>query len=162
MSRGTKRKAKSLGTIWEIPAPLWERILPVLVDFWPAKATGRKHADWRRALNGITFRMRTGCQWGQLPRQFGPKSTVHGWFQRWCGGGVLQRIWAALAAECDELREVQWDWQAADGQLGKARFGGEKGGQEPHRPRQKRHQEVAAGGRRRRPAGGGARRGQRE
>ena len=146
MKRRTKLKLKPLPTIWEVPDDLWDRILPILRDFWPSKATGRKHTDWRRALNGIIFRMRSGCQWDQLPHQFGPKSTVHDWFQRWCAGGVMQRVWETLVAECEELGGVQWDWQAADGQLGKARFGGKKGGQKPHGSREKRHQEVGAGG----------------
>ena len=107
--------------------------------------TGRHHADWRRALNGIIFRMRSGCQWEKLPRKFGPKSTVHDWFQRWCAGGVIQRIWEVLAQECDELEAVDWQWQAADGRLGKARFGGEKGGEKPHGPREKGHQGKRAG-----------------
>jgi putative transposase len=135
-----------LPTIWEVPDDLWDRILPLLIDFWPRKATGRHHADWRRALNGILFRMRSGCQWEKLPRRFGPKSTVHDWFHRWCAGGVMQRIWEMLVAACDELDGVQWDWQAADGWLGKARFGGKKGRQKSHGSREKRHKEVGVGG----------------
>ena len=80
-----------------------------------------------------------------MPRRFGPKSTVHDWFQRWCAGGAMQRIWAELAAECDELGAVDWQWQAADGRLGKARFGGEKGGQEPHGSRENGDQGKHAG-----------------
>jgi putative transposase len=89
--------------------------------------------------------MRSGCQWEQLPRKFGPKSTVHDWFQRWCAGGVMQRIWEELAKECDELGEVDWQWQAADGRLGKARFGGEKGGQKPYGSWEKRFQGECVG-----------------
>jgi len=33
--------------------------------------------------------------------------------------------------ECNELGSVQWEWQAADGWLGKARFGGKKVGKNP-------------------------------
>src|SRR5512135_850574 len=120
--RGWRRK--SLGTIWEVPEQLWRRIGPILRQFWPRKATGRRPADWRAALNGIIFRMRTGCQWNQLPRRFGPKSTVHDWFQRWNEGGVMARILALLIAACDELRGVEWKWQAADAAMAKARFGG--------------------------------------
>jgi transposase len=97
------------------------------------------------ALNGILFRMRTGCQWEQLPRTFGPKSTVHDWFQRWCAGGVMERIWAVLVQECDELGAVDGQGQSADAALGKARFGGEKGGPQSHRSRENGHPEVAAG-----------------
>ena len=144
--KGNKtRKRKPLGTLWEVPDPLWERILPILQEFWPTKRTGRHHANWRNALNGILFRMRSGCQWEQMPRKFGPKSTVHDWFQRWCQGGIMQRIWEVLLKECAELGAVDWQWQAADGRLGKARFGGKKGGQEPHRSWEKGHQAKRAG-----------------
>jgi len=160
--RKKSKKSKPLSTIWEVPDDLWQRILPLLEEFWPAKATGRHHANWRKAINGIIFRMRSGCQWEQLPRRFGPKSTVHDWFQRWAADGILQRIWATVAAECDELEGVDWQWQSADGRLGKARFGGKKGGQKPHRSREKWLQGKRAGGRRRRPLGRGAGRGQRE
>jgi transposase len=51
-------------------------------------------------------------------------STVHRWFQRWCRRGVMERIWAALVADCDELQGVDWEWQSAEGALAKARFGG--------------------------------------
>jgi putative transposase len=134
--RKTKRKPKTkpLPTLWEVPDPLWERIEPILREFWPKKPTGRRVANWRKMLNGILFRMRSGCQWDQLPAKFGPKSTVHDWFQRWAEGGVFERIRAVLVAGCDELGGVDWQWQSADACLGKARSGGEKDGQEPHRP----------------------------
>jgi putative transposase len=127
-----KRKgAKGLGTIWEISDELWDRIRPILEEFWPKKRTGRKLANWRLALNGIIFRMRTGCQWDQLPKRFGPKSTVHDWFQRWNKNGVMAKIMAALIAECEELGGVHWDWQSADGAMAKARFGGIKSAATP-------------------------------
>ena len=63
-------KRKPLATIWEVPDPLWERVLPILQDFWPTKRTGRHHADWRRALNG-------GCNywdsWRSYPRSPGTR-----------------------------------------------------------------------------------------
>ena len=121
----------------EISDELWRRIEAILLEFWPKKPTGRKVADWRKMLNAIIFRMPSGCQWDQLPERYGPKSTVHDWFQRWAAAGIFERIWAVLVAECDELGGVQWEWQPADAMLGKARFGGEKDGQESHRPRKK-------------------------
>ena len=133
-------------TIWEVSDDLWTRIEPILRDAWPRKSRrGRQHADWRKCLNGIIYHMRTGCQWNRLPKEFGDDSTVHRWFQRWCQNGVFRRIWALLVAECDELGAVYWDWQSADGALGKARFGGKKSGQEPHGSRQKGHQTQPAG-----------------
>ncbi|MGQ9913073.1 MAG: transposase [Thermogutta sp.] len=53
---------------------------------------GRGTVDWRKALNGDIFRMRTGCQWNKLPKQFGDASTAHPAFQRWCRDGVMAKI----------------------------------------------------------------------
>jgi transposase len=161
----TKRDIKPLDTIWEVPDRLWERIEPILLEDAPPPPRshgGRKRIDWRAAFNGIIFRLRTGCQWNRLPEHFGDDSSVHRWFQRWCRSGAFQKVWAVLVRECDELGAVEWKWQAADGMLGKARFGGEKDRQESHRPGQARHQEEPAGRGRRRPAGRGDRRGQRQ
>ena len=119
-----KTRRKPLATIWEVPDPLRQRVEPILRAFWPRKPTGRRPAGWRQILNGIIFRMRTGCQWDRLPRRFGPESAVHEWFRRWAEGGVFERIWSVLVEECDELRGVEWKWQAADGAPGEARFGG--------------------------------------
>ena len=154
-------RRKPLGTIWEVPDELWRRIEPIPVAFWPRTPTGRRVANWRKMLNGILFRMRSGCQWDQLPERYGPKSTAHDWFQRWVEGGTFEKIWAVLVAECDELGGVQWEWQSGDAMLGKARFGGGKDGPEPHRPGQAGDQAECVGRGRRRSARGRDRRGQR-
>jgi putative transposase len=144
---GRKRKEpKPLDTIWEVPDELWARILPILQEDWkPSPKGGQPPEDWRKLFNGIIHRLRSGCQWNHLPKQFGDDSTIHRWFQRWCQNGVMERVWASLVAECGELGAVHWQWQSADGRMGKARFGGEKGGQEPHRPGQAGHQAERAG-----------------
>lgn len=130
-TRKRKRKPEPLGVIWEIPDELWDRIEPILEEFWPRKGTGRPPAKWRKMLNGIIFRIRSGCQWDQLPEKFGPKSTVHDWFQRWNKHGVMAQIMAVLIEECDELDGVEWEWQAADGAMAKARLGGTKSARIP-------------------------------
>jgi putative transposase len=137
---------KPLDTIWEVSDELWQQVEPILLEDAPPKQTGRKRAPWRPILNGIIFRLRSGCQWNRLPKPlFGDDSTVHRWFQRWVRRGVFRRLWAVLVEACDELGDVHWDWQSADGRLGKARFGGKKGGQKSHRSRQSRQQTIPAG-----------------
>ena len=118
-------------TIWELPDDLWRRVEPVLGHHYPPAARGRPRTDLRRVLDGVIYRMRSGVQWHQLPRCFGAKSTVHGWFQRFVADGVLEGIWAALVAECDALGAVSWAWQAADGVMGKSRFDGDARGPNP-------------------------------
>jgi putative transposase len=120
-----KREVKVPDTIWEVPDPLWDDVIaPLLEEFYPPADTGRPRVDLRRALDGIIYQMRSGCQWNHLPREFGSDSSVHRWFQRFVADGVFETIWAALVDACDDLGGVQWEWQAADGVLGKARFGG--------------------------------------
>ena len=76
-------EAQSLETIWEIPDDLWEKVEPVILEGLPPKATGRKRVNPRQILNGIIFRLRSGCQWNHLPKTFGDDSTIHRTFQLW-------------------------------------------------------------------------------
>jgi len=115
---------KPAPTIWHVPDGLWETLEPILKEHDPPRSTGRSRIDQRAALDAIIFRLRTGCQWNRLPKEFPDDSSVHRTFQRWIELGVLDRIWAALIEECEELGGVNWEWQAADGAMGKARFGG--------------------------------------
>jgi len=117
-------KQSTLGTIWEVPDELWARIEPVILEVDPPRTRGRKRADPRQMLDGIIFRMRSGCQWNQLPKELGDDSTIHRTLQRWVELGVLGRVWAVLVDECQELDGVRWEWQAADAAMGKARLGG--------------------------------------
>jgi putative transposase len=125
-----KRKRR-MATLWEVPDGLWARIEPILNEADPPKRRGRKRVDRRRVLDGIIFRLRTGCQWNHIPSVYGDDSTIHRCFKRWCELDVFEQIWAALVAECDELKAVQWEWQAADTSMGKARFGGARSAPTP-------------------------------
>ena len=83
------RKQETLETIWEVPDELWERVEPIILEEDPPKARGRKRADPRQMLNGIIFRLRSGCQWNRLPKELGDDSTIHRTFQRWVEDGCL-------------------------------------------------------------------------
>jgi len=122
--RKSRRNWDELGTIWTVSDELWALIQPILADSDPPKATGRPRISARAALDAIIFRMRSGCQWNQLPERFPDDSSVHRTFQRWVRAGVFERIWATLVERCEELGGVDWEWQAADGMMGKARLGG--------------------------------------
>lgn len=127
-----KRKVKVLPTIWEVSDELWAIIEPIMKKLDPPRTTpGRGRIDQRTALNGVIYQMRTGCQWNVLPKRFGDDSSVHRTFQRWIKKGVLEAIWAKLIGNCAELGGVDWQWQSADGAMGKARFGGIKSAETP-------------------------------
>jgi putative transposase len=124
-------KSLALPTIWEVDDELWARLEPIIVAKLPPASTGRPRGDLRRVLNGIIHRMRSGCQWNHLPREFGSDTTVHRWFQAFVAAGVFEELWRVLAEECEELGGLDWTWQSADGVMGKSRFEGQKRGAIP-------------------------------
>src|SRR5262249_2384651 len=97
----------------------------------PSTNTGRKHVNQRKILDGLIYKSRTGCQWNAIPKEFGDDSTIHRTFQYWVAIHSFEILWSLLVAECDEPGLVEWDWQAADGGLGKARSGGDCSGPNP-------------------------------
>lgn len=113
-----------LPTIWRVPDELWVKIESILAEDDPPKVMGRKRIDQRRALDGILYRMRSGVQWNELPKEFGDDSSVHRTFQRWIALKVFDRFWATLIADGDALGGLNWEWQSADAAMGKARLGG--------------------------------------
>ena len=117
----TGAKKKPLPTIWNVPDPLWELIEKVLAVYDPPAKTGRKRSSERRAFDGVIYRMRTGCQWNHLPQEFGDSSNVYRAFARWEQRAIFDILWAILLTKCDDLQGVDWQWQSADGCLGKAR-----------------------------------------
>jgi transposase len=111
----------ALPTIWTVPDDLWEMVECLLDRFDPPNKRGRKRIDARRALNGMIYRMRTGCQWNHLPNQFGDDASVHRTQQRWEALGLFTALWGMVVSRCADLDGVQWQWQSADACLGKAR-----------------------------------------
>jgi transposase len=114
-------------TIWYVPDDLWAMMERILLVYDPAPVMGRPRIDQRKALNGIIYRARTGCQWNHLPREFGDDVSVHRTMQRWERKGLFDILWAVLLTKCDLLRGVDWSWQSADCALGKARGAGKRG-----------------------------------
>jgi len=131
MAKRKKPAAEPLPTIWRCDDLLWAKIQTVLDEHDPPAKYGPDRIDQRAALDGVIFRMRSGCQWNQLPEIFGDDSSVHRTFQRWVKRDVFKHVWADLIEACDELGGVDWQWQSADCALGKARMGGDKIGPNP-------------------------------
>ena len=113
-----------LPPIWEASDDLWAIVEPILAEHDPPAPTGRTRIDQRAAFDAIIFRLRTGCQWNHLPSDYPDDSSVHRTFQRWVERDIFSRIWAAVQACCEDLGGCDWEWQAADTTLGKARKGG--------------------------------------
>ena len=79
-----------------VPDELWESVRPILDRYDPPRRLGRKRIDQRAALDAIVYRLRSGCRWNHLPKEFPDDSSVHRTYQRWERLGVLDRILDAL------------------------------------------------------------------
>jgi putative transposase len=122
---------KTLTTLWQVSDELWNKLKQILDEYDPPNRLGRKRINARAAIDAVIFRLRSGCPWNYLPREFPDDSSVHRTFQRWEQNGILDQIWAALVEECEELGGVNWQWQSADAAMAKASFGGDETGPNP-------------------------------
>ena len=125
---------------WELSDSFWDRIKPLLPK--PKSrfrgrgkkrrnVGGRPPADPRKLMAGILYVLRTGCQWNAAPSEFGSGKTLHRYFQYWSRRGIFKKMWKAGLAEYDELKGLEWKWQAVDGAITKAPLGGEATGDNP-------------------------------
>ena len=53
----------------------------------------------RREVNAILYVLKTGCQWCQLPKDFGRWNQVYTCFRRWRLAGIWERVLQALREE---------------------------------------------------------------
>ncbi len=77
----------------------WEIIEPLL----PQKKK-TKPPDWtkREILDGIFYQLKNGCNWGDLPKDFPPYSTVFWYYKQWRCDGVIDSIRDVLHAKVRE------------------------------------------------------------
>jgi putative transposase len=83
---------------------MWSKLSPLL----PAEAgrQGPVAKDNRLMVEGMLWRIRTGCPWRDLPSEFGPWESVYTRFSRWCKAGIWRRVLSTLQedeADCDWL-----------------------------------------------------------
>ena len=125
---------------WQLSDSFWERSKPLLPkpkSRLRGRGKQRKHiggrppADPRQVLAGILYVLRTGCQWNAAPKEFGSGKTLHRYFQHWSRARVFKRMWRAGLQEYDEVKGLEWKWQAADGAITKAPLGGQATGKNP-------------------------------
>jgi len=116
---------------WAVSEALWERVVPLIPPAPSHAKGGRTRMPDRQAFAAIVYVLRTGIQWNALPRGLGASSTVHDRFQEWEAAGLFRKLWEAGLTSYDELRGIDWRWQALDGVMTKAPFGGAATGPNP-------------------------------
>jgi transposase len=106
-----------------IPDELWER-----VEKWIPKRkhshSGRPPKPDRVVMEGIVYRLRTGCQWDAIPAEFGSSSTCRRRFAEWRDAGVFYMMWVEALLMYDEQRGIDWNWSSLDSASVKAPKGG--------------------------------------
>jgi putative transposase len=75
----------------------WARIAPFFAQR-PGRGR-RRRSDTRAVVNALLYRLRTGCQWRLLPREYPDWRLVYYYFSQWARDGTLERVQAALREE---------------------------------------------------------------
>jgi len=117
-----------------IPDFIWEemkQIIPKPIDNHPL-GCHKKRIEDRKAMDGIFFVLRTGCQWQALDATGICKHSVaHKRFQEWAKAGVFFEFWWRGLMMYDAQKGLQLKWQSLDGSTTKAPLGGEGTGANP-------------------------------
>ena len=146
--KGGRRKtyavdgAYSSADQYRIPDEVWERMKTLLPPPKPHPlGCHNTPVDPRKAMDGIFYVLRTGCQWEALDATgICSHSSAHRWFLRWEEAGVFRELWKLALHDYAKANGIAWDWQSMDGAMTKAPLGGEKNGAESDRPGEERRQ----------------------
>jgi transposase len=85
---------------------MWAVLEPLL----PVKARGRRPRALRRQLDGIRFRVRTGCPWRDVPEDaYGPWGSVYSLFRTWQLDGSWDLLADRLRTTADGVGLIDWD-----------------------------------------------------
>lgn len=67
----------------------WERLRPHIEVH--GRSGPKSDVDLRRVVNGVFYRLRTGCQWRLLPKEYGDWRVVSAYWYRWSCNGTWER-----------------------------------------------------------------------
>ncbi|MEU7117919.1 IS5 family transposase [Streptomyces zaomyceticus] len=81
----------------------------VLSRLLPAAGVRRRSRNWRRLVDGVRWRVRTGAPWRDLPPEYGPWQTAYGLFRRWQRQGFWARVLTLLQARADAAGLITWE-----------------------------------------------------
>ena len=85
----------------------WKIIEPLLPK---KKKTNPPKWSKREILDGVLYQLKNGCNWGDLPKDFPPYSTVFWHYKQWREEGVIERIMKTLHGQVREQvnKKAQW------------------------------------------------------
>lgn len=111
----------------ELKDDQWKIIEPMFPRKKPRKdGKGRPATEYRSALEGILWILRSGARWKDLPREFPPYQTCHRWFQIWQRQGVMRKILRRLAEDLRDRGQLDLTETFIDGSFASAKKGAKK------------------------------------
>lgn len=125
----TSRPSRRARSKWLISEKLWQEIEPLLprVVNHHRFGGGRPRVSDRRAMEGVFFVLKTGCQWKALDvTAICSASVAHDRFQQWRRAGVFHAFWKKELQKYDEAKGINWKWLSLDTSFAKAPLAGEK------------------------------------
>jgi transposase len=118
----------------ELPDASWALIEPLLP---PNGRRGQPWHDHRAVVNGLLWRLRTGCPWRDIPERYGPWQTLYERWVRWRTDGTWDKILLTLQVRLDAEGKIDWDLWCVDGshaRASRAAAGAGQKGETPSRP----------------------------
>ena len=82
----------------------WPKLLAILLELGLYDKP-----NLRNVIEGILYRMRTGCPWRDLSASFGKFQAIYNCFNRWSKKGIIHNIFKILSADADK------EWLMMDG-----------------------------------------------
>ena len=114
-----------------LPERLYRLLEPLLPPLSPQPRGGRPPLSNRRALGGILYRLKTGCQWKYIPTGFGSGSAAHRRFQTWVDSGVFRKVYRRALKYYGKKKGFRLKWASIDSSSVKAPKGGSETGKNP-------------------------------
>ena len=59
---------------------------------------------------GVFYQLKNGCNWGDLPKDFPPYSTVYWHYKQWRGEGTIEEIMKTLHGQLREKINKKPEW----------------------------------------------------
>jgi transposase len=118
-----------------VTGALWQRLRPLPPPPPPRRCRfpGRKPLEYRQALTGILFVLKTGLAWDDLPAELGCGCgmTCRHYLRLWHEAGAWRQLRALLLAELSGADQVGWERALIDAAFARAPEGGEDTGPNP-------------------------------
>ncbi len=64
----------------------------------------------REILDGIFYQLKNGCNWGDLPKDFPPYSTVYWHYKQWRAEGIIEEIMKILHGQLRDKINKKPEW----------------------------------------------------